>query len=96
LLGGIDDKKAGVRAAQQSSGKAFVSIQLLAIVNSRFVFFEVDDQFHRTVGHEALFAVWAGRVAVVKPEEVNESVERRLRNVAKNLHRPATIRKILS
>lgn len=43
LLGGIDYKEAGMRAADQSSREPLTFVQILAVVNPRFVFFEVDD-----------------------------------------------------
>src|SRR5579864_3453240 len=86
LLCGIDHEEAGMGAAYECSWEPLTFVEILTVVNPRFVFFEIDDQFNGSVRHEAFFFVRPGGIAIIKPEEINKTAERRLRNVGEKLH----------
>jgi hypothetical protein len=43
LLRRIDHKEAGMRTAQNRAWKALALVQIVAIINPRFIFIQVDD-----------------------------------------------------
>src|SRR4029077_5813734 len=60
--------------------------RIVAIVDPRFIFLEVDDQFNRSVRHQALFRMRAPREAVVIPEDFYKLIERLPRDVSEVQH----------